>query len=137
IKRACATREFHYHDLCCAPRVEQDLPRTRARVEMAVSLLKECDGGYRLSRGVFQLPLAFGIKGGQVLLEIPDEHATAVDAASLGAQRRRCFAIESDPDLARKLAALFDELVNIAESSISGDSIPWLESLLVSREPAF
>jgi hypothetical protein len=137
IKTACATREFYYHDLCCAPRVEQDLPRTRARVEIAASLLRECDGGYRLSRSVFQLPLAFGIKGGQVLLEIPDEHAKAMDAISAGAQRRRCFAIESDPDLAHKLAALFDELVGVAESSITGDSISWLEGLLVSRDPAF
>src|SRR5262249_20269812 len=117
----------------CAPAVEKEMPRTTARVKRALELLRMCDDGYMLTRGPYELPLAFGIKGDSVLLEVPGTLTGAEGDVTphVGQEKaRHCYLARDNADVARKLTDLFYQLIAIAESASRQEPIGWLEDLL-------
>ena len=128
-----------YQDLCCQDTVERGLQNRDTRtlyhrqVEQAHYLMRTYQG-YRLYSGIYELPLAFAVRGDRVLVEIPEGLVPTSDAKQPGTitdpTRYLCYRFD-DASLAKHLSGIFHELVKVAEESIArkGTTREWLRHL--------
>ncbi len=128
-----------YRDLCCRAAVERGFENEANRVlylrefAQAIELLRAYPKGYALATSVYELPLAFAVKGDTVLVKVPRRLVKAFlsPASDVRAPELLCYCIERDLDLARDLGAIFNQLVALAQASTQRQESPivWLKTL--------
>ncbi len=133
-----------YEDLCCRDTIERGLQNRDTRtlyhkqVKEAHALLDRYQG-YRLHSGLYELPLAFAVRGNRTLVEIPEALIAGFRAAQISTisdpTRYACYRFD-DAALAQRLSSIFHDLVKVAEESVRlrGSTKEWLRHL-ISEEP--
>lgn len=133
-------------DYCCRPAVQADLAAastavlTLPQIEQALKWMTKFSNGYMLHSGEFEPPLAFYVKGSDILFEIPRTLAKRfinVEGESLSAGTTLCYAIKSESG-ADALRQLFDEYVRAARTlreqvGVTESTESWLQRLLDSQ----
>ncbi len=137
-----------YRDLATKATVLDSLatPEDRASAQHALALMEQSHGGYTLTLSRLPLPLAFTVKGGRVLAEVPIAllNAIPIPPAETSAQGTTdlddtveqdviwCYRFD-DLDLARDLTALFYRLEEIAVKRGGGDTATILRHSLSTK----
>lgn len=133
-------------DYCCRAAVQADLAAastavlTLPQIEQALEWMTKFSNGYMLHSGEFEPPLAFYVKGPDILFEIPRTLAKRfinVEGESLSAGTTLCYAIRSESG-ADDLRQLFDEYVRVARKrreqvGVMDSTEAWLKRLLDSQ----
>ncbi len=132
-----------YHDLCCRETVERGVKNKDTRslfqeqVKNARALMTEYPHGYWLDTTLYELPLAFAVKGKRTLIEIPRKLANQLIAEDRGPEdlgTHLCYRFD-DEELARRLREVFGKLLEAARESTKRQALTeaWLGKLAIQK----
>jgi len=127
-------------DLCCRETIAHGLENAdtqvlyREQVREAATLMSGYSQGYVLTASIYEVPLAFMMKGDCILTEMPAELAPLFPSKSStdsSPDLTPCYAIE-DANTARKMRELFARLIAEAEKHTQkmGSTKDWLQDLV-------